>query len=173
MNKQLVENANSWMNEDTESTTTVKFDSTEVNGTKLDEIDAQLVRAGLVGVPDFNALTYTIKTEHLDRFIEIMDRSPYKYTVIDGVEEEEAVVSDEEEVIEEEIFSMAENLLDGFTYEELLDTVNTNEPERDEDAIIKVFNELVQQNVELAKEKLEEKLEELVNQSSREDVDND
>jgi hypothetical protein len=63
-----------------------------------------------------------------------------------------------DEIIKEDIFSTEDSILDGITYQELIDAVVSNEQVRDEDAIIKVFSEMLSANIENAKEMLNSEL---------------
>lgn len=69
--------------------------------------------------------------------------------VIDGEEEIETPVE------ESELFSLAEDLVSGVTYEQLINTIEANESVKDEDAVNKVFEETLKSVEESARENFE------------------
>lgn len=68
---------------------------------------------------------------------------------------------EDEEELEEEIdtFSLTDSVLDGFTFQDLIDVVFANESIRDAEAIEKVFTELLDENINNAKEVFASELE--------------
>lgn len=61
-----------------------------------------------------------------------------------------------------ERFHPKDDLLSGITFEDLLDTVDSNEPVVDERAVQKVFNEILQANLLDAKAELKDNMREII-----------
>lgn len=136
--------SNTQMEEEDGKTLVIKFNKADVDANTLDEIDAKLIRAGFVGDPDFTNITYTIKAEHLDRFIDIMSDEPFRYTY-DGEIKEES----------DESFSLSKDLISGVTYEQLINTIEANEQSYDEETVELAFEEELNRVMDEAKENFE------------------
>lgn len=61
-----------------------------------------------------------------------------------------------------ERFHAKDGLLQGFTYEELIDTVYSNEPVKDAKSVQKVFDEILKAQVSEAKSELKSNMKEIL-----------
>lgn len=64
----------------------------------------------------------------------------------------------------QEKLSMRDDLLAGFDFQELIDTVNANEPKKDEKSIMKVFEDMLKSSVSDARFMLKKHMKDILSE---------
>lgn len=64
-------------------------------------------------------------------------------------------------------FHTKDNILDGFTYEDLIDAIKSNEAIIDKQTIEKVFNEILKEQIKNAKEMLKHNIDNILKELKR------